>query len=764
MPLPIKHLACAVLLTRVSLCSNAQTDVNNPVPTVLEELLVTAQKREQTLQDVPISISVATAADIADINAFNFKDLEQLTPGVALVTGLQSAAIRLRGVGPGFFAVNSPQSVVVFVDQFAQAQIGTVFSTLVDIERLELLRGPQGTLYGINAPGGAYNITTRSPDFDGVSGYVEGSYSQYDSSELAAYDTRGAVNVPLVDDTLALRLATVYRDDRGYIRNVNPASPDDSNGGSDTQAVRAKLRWLISDTMQLDTTANYKDLTQYVSSFAYQGQLPGTGTDTGNPAIFTQFKDRKDYGDFVGNVDGDIKDVSAHWSWDANITNVDFLAMHQQFSTESNENRKPFPGTSEIFNINLDYKITTYELRFSDVLDDLSYVGGLYHFERPADGLFHVVVSATDVMGDSTGEDSGNAAYGNVSYKLTDKWEMGLGARYDDIDTTLDNDIRFLEYVAIIDDKLQFDHLSWSIKLSHYFNDNLTFYASADNAFKQGGFNPLVPGVFALEEFFPEIAAFGREVATFAEETSDSYEVGMKGLLLDNRLRFAVGLFYQEFQDHQIGFPADVPALDPLGGLFNNQIGNADEVLTQGVEFDVTYVFAENWEAALRGAYSDPTIEKWNERLCERGEEPPLLPGQSPFPDQLYCPRNGEALNGLPHWQTNFQLGYDRALSGNWNLATRLNWTWQSKPARQVLAESTKPEVPDVSSFDEAKSRFDLSVGLLEADLGMELKLWVKNITDEDLNIDPTQYENTQTLVGIQYPGREYGLTASYTF
>ncbi len=764
MPHPTRTLCVAVFLATVSLCSSAQTDVDDPVPTVLEEVLVTAQKREQTLQDVPISISVATAQDIADINAFNFKDLEQLTPGVSLFTGLQSASIRLRGVGPGFFAVNSPQSVVVFVDQFAQAQIGTVFSTLVDIERLELLRGPQGTLYGINAPGGAYNITTRSPDFEGVSGYVEGSYSQYDSSELAAYDTRGAVNVPLVDDTLALRLATVYRDDEGYIRNVNPASPDDSNGGSDTQAVRAKLRWLISDTMQLDTAANYQDLTQYVSSFAYQGQLPGTGGDTGYPAIFTKFKDRRDYGDFVGNVDGDIRDVSAHWSWEAAITNVDFLAMHQEFSTESNENRKPFPGTSEVFNIKLDYKINTYELRVSDVLDDLNYVAGLYHFERPADGVFNVVVSATEVMGDSTGEDSGNAAYGNISYKLTDTWELGMGARYDDIDTTLDNDIRFLDFIAVVDDKLQFDHLSWSVKLSHYFNDNLTFYASADNAFKQGGFNPLVPGVFALEEFFPEIAAFGREVATFEEETSDSYEVGMKGLLLDNHLSFALGLFYQEFQNHQIGFPADVPALAPLGGLFNNQIGNADEVLTRGVEFDVTYVFAEHWEAALRGAYSDPTIEEWHERLCERGEEPPLLPGQSPFPDQLYCPKNGEALNGLPRWQTNFQLGYDHDLSDGWSLATRLNWTWQSRPARQILAESNKPDVPDVSSFDEPKSRFDLSVGLLDDSLGVELKLWVKNITDEDLNIDPTQYENTQTLVGMQYPGREYGLTAIYSF
>jgi iron complex outermembrane receptor protein len=760
-----KKACWPLLLLAVAASAHAQVDTETPVPTVLEEVLVTAQKREQILQDVPISISVATAQDIADINAFTFDDLEQLTPGVSLFGGLQSASIRLRGVGPGYFAVNSPQSVVVFVDQFAQAQIGTVFSTLVDLERLELLRGPQGTLYGINAPGGAYNIVTRAPEFDGVGGYVEGSYSQHDqSSQLAAEDLRGAVNVPLIDDTLALRLAGVYRNDNGYIQNVNPASSDDTNGGSNTKAVRARLRWLMNDTMQLDTTANYQDLSQQISSFAYQGLLPGTGGDTGTPAIYTKFKDREDYGDYAGGVDGDVKDISAHWSWEAGFSNVDFLVMHQRFKNQSNENRKPFPGSSEVFNIDLDYKITTYELRFSDVVGDISYVTGLYHFDRPADGIFNVLLSGVEVHGDSTGEDTGNAAYGNVSYKFAEQWELGLGARYDDIQTKLDNDIRFLDYVALVDDKLNFDHLSWSVKLNYFYNDNLTFYAAVDNAFKQGGFNPLVPAAFALEQFFPDIAAYGHQVAIYDDETTISYELGVKGTGLDNRVRFAFDVFYQQFQDHQIALPGEVAALGQLAGLFNSQLANADKVYTQGVEFDVTYLFAEDWEAALRGAYSDPRIDEWATRLCEAGEEPPLSPGGSPIPDQLYCPKNGKPLNSLPRWQTNFQIGYEHALVANWDLAARVNWTWQYKPARQVLAESPKPNVPDVSDFDEAKSRVDLSLSFIEQGLGVELKLWAKNITDEDLNIDPTQFENTQTLVGLQYPGREYGLTASYTF
>ena len=172
---------------------------------VLEEVTVTAQKRTESVQDVPISIAVVTADDLANLNLQDFTETVQLTPGVDVFPGLQSAAIRLRGVGPAFFALNTPQSVTVFVDQVAQSQIGAVFSTLVDVERLELLRGPQGTLYGQNAPGGAYNISTRRPNTEALEGYVEGSYSQFDSSDLATTDLRGAINLPLIEHTLGWR-------------------------------------------------------------------------------------------------------------------------------------------------------------------------------------------------------------------------------------------------------------------------------------------------------------------------------------------------------------------------------------------------------------------------------------------------------------------------------------------------------------------------------------------------------------------------------
>ena len=130
----------------------------------------------------------------------------------------------------------------------------------VDIEQIELLRGPQGTLYGRNAPGGAYNINTRNPNFEGINGYVQGSYSLYDSTDLATQDVRAAVNLPLIDDTLAWRIAGVYSDSDGFVDMKNPASSHDTTGGKDNKAVRSKMLWQPSEVVDVSWIVNYQDL------------------------------------------------------------------------------------------------------------------------------------------------------------------------------------------------------------------------------------------------------------------------------------------------------------------------------------------------------------------------------------------------------------------------------------------------------------------------------------------------------------------------
>ncbi len=721
-------------------------------PRVLEEVHVTAQKRSESLQDVPISIAVVSAEDISALNIQDFSETDKLTPGVDLFPGLQAAAIRLRGVGPAFFAVGTPQSVAVFVDEVAQSQVGAVFSTLVDVERIELLRGPQGTLYGENAPGGVYNITTRRPDAGGWSGYIEGSYSQFDDSDLATTDLRGAVNIPLIEDRLALRIAGVYADADGYVTIENPLSADDATGGKEHKAVRSRLLMNMTDDMELLWTVNYQDLIDYRAEFNPDGLVPGTGGTNATPAIFNEFEDRRYYGDFRSEVTGDLRDTALHWTWDADLTQVDVIGYYQEFDTESNENRAPYPEFVNNFNIGLDYEISTLELRFTGTGELFDYVSGLYYSDRQSDNTLDLLIEDALVVGGGKAGSETYSAYANVTWHINEQWDFSGGLRYDDNEVTTDAAINLAgAFDTALDDTLTSDHLSWSAKLRHFLTEDTTIYIAADNAYKQGGFNTLLNAAVDLEGVFPDAGRIANEQLVFDEETSTAFEVGVKGVALDQTLQYSVAVFYQEFDDHQIAHFAPAGSLEPLTALFANVITNAEEVTTQGIEFDVTWLVSEHWAYSNRTAYFEAEAKEWSNHFCSDAQF--LATGD------IVCPLEDADLNELPQWNMNNQLAYNRLLDNGWEAYSVLSWTWQSEPNY----------TDNTDQFDSDRHRYDASFGLRSADLGLDVRVWGKNLTDEDLNINPGIKENGDPALpsafeGRYYRGLEYGLTLRYDF
>jgi iron complex outermembrane receptor protein len=393
-------------------------------------------------------------------------------------------------------------------------------------------------------------------------------------------------------------------------------------------------------------------------------------------------------------------------------------------------------------------------LRFSNTGDKFDYITGLYYANRDLDGNFDVTLTGVNLFGPAEGSSDIKAAYANFTFHLSQQWDLTLGARYDKNDIWTKSNFAFLGFNSVVDDDASYDHLSWSFKLQHYFNEHMTAYLAIDNAYKQGGFNNLVPGLLALETVFQEIAEAGSEMLAFDEETSTAFEIGLKGSALEGRMSYSVDVFYQEFKDHQITQPLNVTALKTqlgdLNALFSNQLTNADDVNTKGIEFEVMYLLAEYWDLGLRGTYFDATIDDWGFRFCPPGEE------QSP--DQLLCPTSDEALNDLPQWNSNFQLGYSRPLSATWGFTGRFNWSWQSVPNYTT----------ETNAFSDAKSLLGLTFGLHSSE-EFDIRLWGKNLTNEDLNIDPSIRTDgdpslPQPFSGRYYPGREYGLTLSYSF
>lgn len=750
---PICTLSAAIAASTGAYAQSASDD------RTLEEVIVSAQKISENLQDVPISVSVATEQDIKDINAYSFEDLEEITPGVAFGggAGLQSAAIRVRGVGPEFFALGIPPNVAVFVDQVAQAQIGAVFTTLVDVAQVELLLGPQGTLYGRNAPGGAYNISTKRPNFDGLNGYIEGSYSAFESTDLATTDVRGALNVPLIDDVLAWRLAAVYSDSDGHVRLPRV---DDTTGGHQNDAIRSRMLWKPNSDMEVLWTVNYQDLETNPAGFNYDGQIPGTGGSHATPRMFNDFKDNRNWGERPSLVTGEVNDTSLHWYWDTGSFDLDVIGYYQEFNTFSDEVRAPyFTDEPQKFFIGADTEITTFEVRISDTTDSYDYVAGLYYFDSSSDFFNNILVQGVNVNGTGGSGTDGYAAFSNFTFHLNDKWDLAVGLRYDDVSDDIDTATTFSGVTAALTDEHSFDHLSWSVKLNNFIHDDLTAYLAIDHAYKQGGFNGLVAGVTALNQTFglpipPAAAIAAEQTIDYDEETSDAIELGIKGTFLDKRLSLSAAIFYQRYEDHHLAQTnQSIDAIGPIfGSFFLAAVDNAEEVETKGVEFNATYLIGNHWDTSVRLAYSDPSIGEWSTRFCPSGE--------NDRPDQLYCPQgDGDSLNSLPNWKTNIQLGYKRPLEGAWELYSRLNWSWQDEPSDTRLTDE----------YAETKDQIGFTLGISNQASGLDIKAWGKNLGNSDKNVNPGRQVNRDPSQPFAYqgsftPGREFGVTVRYEF
>jgi len=718
----------------------------------LEEVVVSAQRIQQSVQDVPISMAVVNGEDLARANVFSFEDTVALTPGISVQAGLQAAAIRIRGVGERGFAVGA-QSVQVYVDQVARSQPGSIFSTLLDIQRMELLRGPQGTLYGANAPGGAYNISTRGPDFEGVSGYLEGSYSQFDmDSQLDTSDVRAAINIPLLADTLGLRMAAGHADSDGFITIKNPQSRDSTAGGFEHKSFRGKLLWAIDERQEILASYDYQDSTEYPLGFNYDGLVPGTGGSNEYPATYTEFGDRESHAAFVSEVEGKLEQYTLHYTGDFTLTQVDFIYSNEDWDSDSRENREPYPGGESLFGIGTYFDVDIAELRFSDNGESFDYIAGLYYEDRSAASELAVRIGNIDIFGLSDNVTESWAAFANFNLHLSEQWDLALGARYEESDLDLDTNISFLDFAGSVVQPQEYDDWSWSIKLRHFLSDQATAYLAVDHAYKRGGVNVLVAAAAApaFEQLFPDAYREAQNALFYDPETSTAYEIGIKGSALKQRLQYSLALFYQQFDDHQITQNDSGPmALAPVQSLFARSKTNAEEAQTRGVEFELAYLLGEHWDVSFSGAYADPTAEEWSSRYCD--------PGESQSPDQLYCPLDGEALSKFPKWTSYSDLGYRRTL-GSGEFFARVNWSWQSEPNFTTVS----------NQFSEHKHRFGFNFGYSH-DSGFEAQLWGKNLTDEFMEVTPLLQENGDPALPPAFEGqfdrgREYGLTLRYTF
>jgi iron complex outermembrane receptor protein len=557
----------------------------------LEEVVVTAQKRSENLQQTPVAVTALSSDTLQQRSVMTTEDLMQVTPGLQVATqaagdGAGSATFFLRGMGQERSGNGQEPAVGIYIDDIYYPSLeGTIFS-IVDLSQIEVLRGPQGTLFGRNTIGGAIRYTTQKPtdDFAATATATVGSYGRNDIT--------GSLNIPL-NNYLDVRLTVGRLQTSGYVRQQDGDAPA---GGTDTELARIALRAKPFDGLTLDLTL--QDSRQYLDGFAYTRPgpiVPGPlfpswwnlnpthatelyGNEFASQCVYCQAgtganreysETRTPSGTFIvdWNVAGDLS-IKSLTGW-TRVDNSNF----------SDQDGSPLP-LFQAYNSSTD-TATSQELQVNDKAFDshLVWVGGLYYYHEhavtspssyaeqalpppePGIPLQFVGVGTFVPAPVSTRTTDSYAAYINGSYHLLDKLELLGGFRYSD-------DVKSATYVGVTPAHADFSSNTWLAGLQYQWTDAIMTYGKVSTGFRAGGFNP--PGISPPIPFI-----------AFQPEYDRSYEIGARMDFFDQRLRLNPTIFYNNWTGIQVQ-----TAVPVIGEGLELELQNAGRAHTDGFELE----------------------------------------------------------------------------------------------------------------------------------------------------------------------------------
>ena len=648
-------LGTALVALSVGQYAVAQDDVAADEEIVtLEEITVTARKRTESLQDTPISVTAFSTSSMEARSLVNLQSLSNVTPNVDINHGRgdggsSNAAVFIRGVGQNDFIFPTDPGVGIYVDGVYVARSVGGMLDLADIERVEILRGPQGTLYGKNTIGGAINVTTTRPrgDLEGRIKATTGSRNRI--------DVEGNINFPIAEDKLYGKIAAATKNQDGYSKRVSDGL---DLGDTNLDTFRAGLNWLASDDVEVYLSFDGTKIRQNGTP----GTLLGTFDDpSGLYALYngvaaamvaaelglpagSLFDDRWVTGDpYLSNGTGPTQDSVDTWGgtltvdWQAgdnlavrsvtgyremdatiqvDMDYTPFPIVH----TDEEQHQKQFSQEIQLSGTAMDGRLNWLlgGYYFNEDINDVNttYLGsGLFDalealpaaliplvpgftcpaaFPAPcAGGAGNPYNTVFDLdVHPITALDTDNwAAFAHLTYDLTDQLSLTLGGRY-----SWEKKVYFIDSVFPNSGKIATppttDEQSWSkftpkVGLDYHVNDDVLLYASFSKGFKSGGWNPRPLDPL---EFKP-----------YGQENLTAYELGVKSRLFDNRMTLNVATFFSQYNDLQLSSNSVNPN---TGGLLLT-VDNAGDVEIWGVEAEVVARPTANLDLNLGVGYMD---------------------------------------------------------------------------------------------------------------------------------------------------------------
>lgn len=723
--------AATIVLTANAAIGNAQ-EAAGTNSLALEEVIVTATKREQSLQDVSVAVTALSDEMIREQQITSSEDLIGLVPSLTLQKGSnpRQTSFNIRGIGTQSFSSAVEPSVSTMLDGVVMGRSGQAFMQLLDLQRVEVLRGPQGTLFGKNATAGVVHLITKNPTEEHT-GEIMGTIIS-DEEYRAGVTLSGPVT-----DSLGYRLTASGNDVAGYTKNL--FTGNDLNG-SDEWSVRGKLRW-SSDTVEVKWASDYSESNCDCSASPIHSLDPSDG-NAGHDSFVEGVLDliapvvpgdenTKVNQNREGSSETELWGHSLEVNWDVGDFTLTSITAVRGFEiggkADGDLDSQPVDVLGFSQNGVTEQEQFTQELRLTSPADGkLTYVAGLFYFDQNVDRTFNrsfLIVPGNPGQGTAVFEvDTKNwAAFGEATLSLNDNWRMILGARYteDELDWEFSRiregfPVGVPDPVPLTPGDTEEDDFSGKLALQWDFSDEGMAYISYAEGYKGPAFD-LTFGTspIGLERVEPE--------------TSESWELGVKTTLFDGQVMLNAALFhsvYDNFQsqafldpDGQPNCPADNPGCDPNDDPGSFLLINAGEVSTQGLELDFLAQVTENIRISGGLALIDAKIDDYPAGNCSEGQK-----FRGECPGDLQDLSDGD-LPFSPEWKVNLTGTY------TWNRDSAFDVVFVASLRAQDEVQFGLHQ--DKNTIGDSQAIVDFSTKLRGHSENWETTFFVKNVTDE---------------------------------
>lgn len=757
-----------------------------------EEVIVTAQKRSQALQDVPVSVTAVSGETLTRAAITNVQDLQVSTPGLGVVSTNRpgtGTAVRLRGIGTAGNDAGLEGSVAFAVDGVFRIRSGNGLGDFVDVERVEVLRGPQGTLFGKNTPAGVINVITRKPNYE-FGGFVEGSVGNYDMRRF-----RGVINVPLIDDKLAFRLSGGSNVRDGFIEDVATGA---TYNDRDRYSISGKLRYQPTENIDWTITVDYAESNEHCCALVMFSHPPGSALVTRFAALSQArgawypidpkpFARKTSVNGPMINSNDDIG-VQSELNWSFGDVTLTAISSYREFNDHQDADIE-FSGVDLLSQtMNLGLRVHSQELRLQGTTDGilagLDWLVGVYysnekidtyealHYGLDAQAYFTFLSPATaglypprrDAVGQSVStEGESFAIFTHNILSVTEDLRITAGLRYSrDVKEGYSTPFftgapAVLPYAGILstgvpqygfDTKFEDEAVTGTFAIQYDFTDDIMGYASYSRGYKSGGIS------FAREasgRVYNTVAtcSSNREVAfrtstttiykcdqgdpRFESETADSYEIGLRSQFFDRTLTVNLTGFWAEYENLQVN-------------TFNGMqfvMANAGSARSRGVELETSLRLpVEGLRLGGNILYLD----------AKYGDDVGVL---SPGEPSL----SGQPLGSAAKWSGAVYLDFTTPLLPTLDLYSRAELSFMSKYFSGTRTTSTGG-VAIVPGYQTV----NLAVGL-RFDNGVDISAYCRNCLDEAAVtfFGSAPLQTGSRVVGLT-PPLEYGLTVRLNF